>query len=66
MYQAKGSLNISDITGSKPKSLFGSRQSRKLEDAGSAVIDNTYMTAAGVKKPGEAKETVANLFGYGA
>lgn len=47
--QAKNTMDLSDISGAKPKRRFDSRHSQKLGEAGNMIIDNNMMVAAGVK-----------------
>ena len=45
----KNTMDLSDISGAKPKRRFDSRHSQKLGEAGNMIIDNNMMVAAGVK-----------------
>lgn len=42
-------MDLSDISGAKPRRRFDSRHSQKLGEAGNMIIDNNMMAPAGVK-----------------
>lgn len=62
---SKNTMDLSDISGAKPKRRFDSRHSQKLGEAGNMIIDNNMMVAAGVKQVSKNGQAVSDAFKMG-
>ena len=58
-------MDLSDISGAKPKRRFDSRHSQKLGEAGNMIIDNNLMAPAGVKQVNKPGQAVSDAFKMG-